>query len=124
MIHVLNAIEKLVIPKYTRKFRKLLSSTGYEISSKDGEFLWEAFTFARRAHKGQTRLSGEAYFEHCYQTALNLGKMNMDIVTIASGLFHDVLEDTEVSIDDITNNFGEEVRRLVYGVTKISDLAY
>lgn len=124
MINVLDAIEKRVIPKYPRKFRKLLASIDYEISSKDGDFLWEAYTFARRAHKGQTRLSGEAYFEHCYQTALNLCKMNMDIVTIASGLLHDVLEDTEVSIDDITSTFGDEVSRLVNGVTKISELDY
>jgi len=124
LIQVLEAIEKRVKPKYPRKFRKLLNSTAYEINPEDGEFLWGAYTFARRSHKGQLRLSGEAYFEHCYQTALNLGKMNMDIVTIASGLLHDVLEDTEVSIDDITNTFGEEVSRLVNGVTKISELDY
>jgi len=124
LIQVLDAIEKRVMPKYPRKFRKLLDSTAYKISPEDGEFLWEAYTYARRAHKGQTRLSGEAYFEHCYQTALNLGKMNMDVDTIAGGLLHDVLEDTEVTIDDITNTFGEEVSRLVNGVTKISELDY
>lgn len=124
MIQVLEAIEKRVKPKYPRKFLKLLSSIVYQISGKNEEALWEAYTFARRAHKGQLRLSGEPYFEHCYQTALNLTRMNMDVVTIIGGLLHDVLEDTNVTIEDITESFGEEVSRLVNGVTKISELDY
>ena len=124
MIQVFEAIEKRVKPKFTRKFRKLLYSTAYKISPEDEEFLWNAYTFARRAHKGQLRLSGEPYFEHCYQTALNLAKMNMDMVTLAGGLLHDVLEDAEVTIEDITREFGEEVSLLVKGVTKISELDY
>ena len=124
MIQVFEAIEKRIKPKYPRKFRKLLDSTAYTISSEDQEFLWNAYTFARRAHKGQLRLSGEPYFEHCYQTALNLAKMNMDKVTLAGGLLHDVLEDAEVTIEDITEEFGDEVSLLVKGVTKISELDY
>jgi len=124
MIQVFEAIEKRVKPKFPRKFRKLLESTAYKISPEDEEFLWNAYTFARRAHKGQLRLSGEPYFEHCYQTALNLAKMNMDKATLAGGLLHDVLEDAEVTIEDITKEFGEEVSLLVKGVTKISELDY
>ena len=124
MIQVFEAIEKRVKPKFPRKFRKLLESTAYKISPEDEEFLWNAYTFARRAHKGQLRLSGEPYFEHCYQTALNLAKMNMDKVTLAGGLLHDVLEDAEVTIEDISKEFGEEVSLLVKGVTKISELDY
>ena len=124
MMQVFEAIEKRVKPKFPRKFRKLLESTAYKISPDDEEFLWNAYTFARRAHKGQLRLSGEPYFEHCYQTALNLAKMNMDKVTLAGGLLHDVLEDAEVTIEDISKEFGEEVSLLVKGVTKISELDY
>ncbi len=90
----------------------------------DEDFLWEAYTFARDAHKGQMRKSGEPYFEHPYNTAKILSEMNMDPVTVAGGLLHDVIEDTGIRYEDIERKFGAEVARLVEGVTKISGIRF
>ncbi len=93
-------------------------------SSIDEDFLWKAYTFARDAHKGQIRKSGKPYFEHPYSTAKILSEMNMDSITIAGGLLHDVIEDTGVRYEDIERKFGAEVAKLVEGVTKISGIRF
>lgn len=90
----------------------------------DEEFLWEVYCFAREAHRGQRRQSGQPYFDHPYHTAKILAEMNMDPLTIAGGLLHDVVEDTEVKYDDIVQRFGEELAQLVEGVTKISGITF
>ncbi len=109
-----------------QKFYALLKSSDNRISflKEDEDFLWEVYTFAREAHRGQFRKSGEPYFEHPYQTAKILAEMNMDPVTIACGLLHDVIEDTGVRYEDLTSRFGEEVAKLVEGVTKISGITF
>ncbi|MBI5306284.1 RelA/SpoT family protein [Candidatus Wolfebacteria bacterium] len=86
--------------------------------------LERAFNFAKKAHQSQKRKSGEPYFNHCYQTALQLANWQMDSSTIAAGLLHDVAEDTINSIDEIKKNFGEEIAFLVDGVTKLGYLKY
>ncbi len=83
-----------------------------------------AFDFSKSAHQGQKRKSGEPYFTHCYQTALQLAQWQMDSVTIAAGLLHDVVEDTKFSLEDFKKEFGEEIAFLVDGVTKIGRLKY
>ncbi len=83
-----------------------------------------AFDFSKSAHQGQKRKSGEPYFTHCYQTALQLAQWQMDSVTIAAGLLHDVIEDTKFSLEDFKKEFGEEIAFLVDGVTKIGRLKY
>jgi len=112
--------------KRPRKFYALLeaASGGIASSSLDEDFLWEAYRFARDAHRGQMRRSGVAYFEHCYHVAKILAEMNMDPVTVASGLLHDVIEDTGVRYDDLARIFGSDVAHLVEGVTKISGISF
>ena len=95
-----------------------------ELTPADADFIWAVYLFARDAHRGQRRQSGESYFEHPYQTAKILAEMNMDTITIAGGLLHDVLEDTRVTFDDIAQKFGLELARLVEGVTKISGITF
>ncbi len=112
--------------KKPKKFYALIRSKKGSSNnlSIDEDFLWEAYTFARDAHKGQIRKSGKPYFEHSYSTAKILSEMNMDSVTIAGGLLHDVIEDTGVRYEDIERKFGAEVAELVEGVTKISGIRF
>ena len=82
------------------------------------------FLFAKEGHKDQKRNSGEPYIIHPFQVALILADLNMDDATIMAGLMHDILEDTECSFDQMKELFGEEVTRLVDGVTKLKNLKY
>jgi guanosine-3',5'-bis(diphosphate) 3'-pyrophosphohydrolase len=88
------------------------------------EKLWRAFHRGLKAHEGQTRKSGEPYFTHALTVAEILTDLRLDVDTIAAGLLHDVVEDTIISLDDLRDEFGEEVALLVDGVTKISEIRY
>ena len=76
--------------------------------------------FAREAHDGQLRLSGEHFFDHPKQTAIFLADIKLDSSTIAAALLHDVVEDCDCDSQDIERIFGLDVSRLVDGVTKLS----
>jgi Guanosine polyphosphate pyrophosphohydrolases/synthetases len=67
----------------------------------DLELIIRAYNFAESAHQGQVRNSGEKYFIHPFQVAMILADLNMDTATIAAGLLHDVIEDTEYTYEDI-----------------------
>lgn len=86
----------------------------------DEDMLNRAYVFAMRAHGGQTRQSGDPYFTHPLSVAAILADLRLDPVTIVAALLHDVVEDTDVTVDEIRENFGDEVAKLVDGVTKIS----
>lgn len=85
----------------------------------DTDLIERAFRFAERAHEGQTRLSGNPYITHPLETARILADLEMDSTSIAAGLLHDVVEDQDVKLEQIEKEFGEEVARLVDGVTKL-----
>jgi len=78
-----------------------------------------AYEFSSNAHAGQHRESGEPYVVHCLNVALILAELHLDSTTIAAGLIHDVVEDTEYSLDRIREEFGDELASLVDGVTKL-----
>jgi len=78
-----------------------------------------AYRFAERAHEGQMRLSGDPYISHPLETARILADLEMDSTSIAAGLLHDVVEDQDIKIEQIEREFGEEIARLVDGVTKL-----
>lgn len=109
-----------------QKFYALVNSSGRgpSFSKADEDLLWEVYRYARDAHRGQLRKSGEPYFEHVYQTAKILAEMNMDPITIACGLLHDVVEDTGIRYEDLEVRFGTEIAKLVEGVTKISGISF
>jgi GTP diphosphokinase / guanosine-3',5'-bis(diphosphate) 3'-diphosphatase len=86
--------------------------------------LEKAFRFARQWHEGQMRDSGEPYMVHPAKVALVLADMRMDIVAIETGLLHDVVEDTSVTVEQVRKEFGEEVARCVDGVTKLTKLDF
>lgn len=83
-----------------------------------------AYEFARKAHSGQHRISGELFIFHPLEVAKILADLELDVITICAGLLHDVVEDTNYTIKDIEDNFGYEVALLVDGVTKLGRLEY
>lgn len=87
-------------------------------------FVKKAYEVAKSAHDGQFRSSGEPYILHPVQVAGILAQLQMDPSTVAAGFLHDVVEDTDVSREDIIEQFGEEVAMLVDGVTKLEKLKF
>ncbi|WP_282200239.1 RelA/SpoT family protein [Collibacillus ludicampi] len=83
-----------------------------------------AYEYAYKAHQGQVRKSGEPYINHPVAVAEILAGMELDGVTLAAALLHDVVEDTEVSDEDLVKEFGPEVGALVDGVTKLGRIKY
>ena len=88
------------------------------------EFIRRAYVLAEKAHEGQFRTSGEAYINHPIQVAGILAGLQMDPETVAAGFLHDVVEDTDISREDIIREFGDEVAMLVDGVTKLDKLKF
>ena len=86
----------------------------------DGDKLRRAFLFGMAAHDGQARASGEPYFVHPIAVANILADMRLDLDTIITALLHDTVEDCEVTLDTLQNQFGTSVAQLVDGVTKLS----
>ncbi|MBT5299316.1 MAG: bifunctional (p)ppGpp synthetase/guanosine-3',5'-bis(diphosphate) 3'-pyrophosphohydrolase [Rhodospirillaceae bacterium] len=83
-----------------------------------------AYVFAMKAHGSQTRASGDPYFSHPLEVAGILTSYKLDADTIVTALLHDTIEDTEVSHDDISEQFGPNVARLVDGVTKLTRIEF
>ena len=79
-----------------------------------------AYLFAAECHNGQTRVSGGPYIEHPLQTALFLADLHLDVTTIAAALLHDVVEDCGITNEELKEKFGEDVAKLVDGVTKLT----
>ncbi len=84
----------------------------------------KAYQFASQYHSGQKRSSGEPYMSHPLAVARILAGMRMDVVSIETGLLHDIVEDTSVTTADIQKNFGDEVAKCVDGVTKLSKINF
>ncbi len=84
----------------------------------------EAYLFAKKAHAGQIRYTGESYITHPISVARILGQMRMDETTIMAAILHDVIEDTFVEKQEIIDRFGEEVATLVEGVTKLTQIHF
>ena len=92
--------------------------------SADISMIEKAYQVGKEAHKNQFRKSGEPYIIHPLWVAIILADLEMDKETIVAGMLHDVVEDTSMTLEDITREFGEEVALLVDGVTKLGQLNY
>ncbi|MFA6549081.1 MAG: bifunctional (p)ppGpp synthetase/guanosine-3',5'-bis(diphosphate) 3'-pyrophosphohydrolase [Candidatus Margulisiibacteriota bacterium] len=90
----------------------------------DLELVKKVYAFAAEKHEGHKRLSGEPYIIHPLAVAMILADLEQDVLTICASLLHDVIEDVEVKIQEIKKRFGEEVARMVEGVTKLSQLTF
>lgn len=90
----------------------------------DAEMIERAYEFAKNAHEGRTRYSGDPYLTHLAAVAKMLAEIGMGTQTVVAGLLHDTIEDTTVTSQDIKEQFGDEVFFLVQGVTKLGSVRY
>ena len=106
-----------------QEYKELLRISYQTLTDEDKKLIRSAFEVAVDAHKTQRRKSGEAYIFHPIAVAkIVASEIGLDAVSIASALLHDVVEDTDYTLDDIDRMFGETVARIVDGLTKISHL--
>ncbi|WP_100331684.1 RelA/SpoT family protein [Bacillus xiapuensis] len=103
---------------------QVIERTSEYVNSEHVEFVKKAYLYAKEAHKEQYRKSGEPYIIHPIQVAGILADLEMDPATVAAGFLHDVVEDTEITLEDLEEAFNEEVAMLVDGVTKLGKIKY
>lgn len=102
--------------------QKLLQVLPDNYSQADRELVTRAYKVASKAHEGQKRASGEAYVSHCVEVAVILAELRVPPAVVAAGLLHDTVEDTDITLEDIRGDFGDEISKLVDGVTKLTQL--
>jgi len=105
-------------------FEDLVKSFPDSYSKIDIEQIRSAFIFAKDAHKGQKRASGEPYISHCIAVAYILVELKVPAIVVSAALLHDTVEDTSITLDDISNKFGDDIASLVNGVTKLSNIPH
>ena len=123
---MMESIEHISVssPEADRVLKYILTAQPDRFRDSDAELIAKAWRVANDAHEGQTRKSGAPYIEHPVEVARILSELRFDSHTIAAGLLHDVLEDTETTAEDLAKIFPEPVVHLVEGVTKISSLNF
>jgi len=104
--------------------KRLLETLDGYMSEQQIEPVARAYEFGALAHEGQTRMSGEPYISHPVAVAQILADMHMDSQTITAAILHDTVEDTKITLDELSNNFGEEVAALVDGVSKLDQIHF
>jgi GTP pyrophosphokinase len=107
-----------------KDFQHLLKTIKSYQPQADLEMVKLAFEFAKTAHAGQKRMSGEDYIYHPLATAQTLAEMKLNPTIIIAGLLHDVPEDTKYTLEDIKKDFGEDIANLVNGITKLGAIKY
>jgi RelA/SpoT family (p)ppGpp synthetase len=113
----------MVQAKYKKKLDDLLAICRKNLRSVDEDLITRAFELSLEAHKHDIRASGEPYFYHPYEVATVVAKeIALDDVSVACALLHDVAEDTDFSIKDIREEFGDTIADIVDGTTKITDI--
>jgi len=106
------------------RFEDLIEKVRAANPGADTELLRRAYVFSAYEHKGQVRRSGEPYLVHPLEVADILADLRLDVVAIAAGLLHDIVEDTPTSIERVRELFGDQVADVVEGVTKLSSLQF
>ncbi len=109
------------LPPLPRDFLNVIEEGGERV---DLDILARAFAYSERAHHGQKRKSGEDYITHCVEVGKILADLYLDTASICAALLHDVVEDTEVGVDDIKEEFGDEIGTIVDGLTKIGRVEF
>jgi GTP pyrophosphokinase len=107
-----------------RRFEDIVERVERNNPDADLDLLRRAYVFSAHEHRHQKRRSGEPYLIHCLEVAYLLAELNLDIASIASGLLHDVVEDTLTTIERVEEMFGSDVAHIVAGVTKISKIKF
>ena len=106
------------------RIQEILDKVSAHNPDADLELIQKAYVYAATAHAGQTRLSGEPYLSHPLAVADTLAEMGFDESTVVAGLLHDTVEDTKATLEELDENFGEDVADIVDGVTKISMIPF
>src|SRR5690349_10886295 len=106
------------------RFEDLIEKVRATNPDADVELLRRAYVFSAFEHKGQVRHSGEPYLVHPLEVADLLAEMKLDVVAVAAGLLHDIVEDTQTPIERIKELFGQDVAHVVEGVTKLGAIPF
>ena len=104
--------------------QSLLDQVHSYLPDDKADLIQKAYYFAEECHRGQMRMSGEPYIAHPLEAANFLAELKLDADTIMAALLHDVIEDCEITYDEIKDSFGESVAKLVDGVTKLTRMDY
>ena len=117
-------VENQILPKeISILYDDLIDSSYQKISSKEKKIIYQSLVIAYNSHDGQKRKSGEPYVHHPIEVAKIVAKdIGLDYISIASALLHDVVEDTDITLNDLNQSVGEEISKIVDGLTKISTL--
>tara|TARA_B100001057_G_scaffold312170_1_gene312206 strand:+ start:1229 stop:3430 length:2202 start_codon:yes stop_codon:yes gene_type:complete len=117
-------IENKILPKsISDLYEDLIDSSYQKISSKEKKVIYQSLVIAYNGHDGQMRKSGEPYIHHPLEVAKIVAKdIGLDYISIASAILHDVVEDTDVTFKDLNQSVGQEISKIVDGLTKISTL--
>ncbi len=127
MQNPLTRLAPQLVGEYPRPFLDLFDHLNIPSNDDRDEIrdrLWQAYYFSDHYHADQKRKSGKPYFEHCLAVANILASWNMDSNTVMGGLLHDTVEDTEATLVEIEEKFGDDVAHLVDGVTKLGDIKF
>jgi GTP pyrophosphokinase len=119
MMSVLDALQR-----HEHLVEELLAEVAAYNPDVDQDLIRHAFEFAAKAHDGQQRHSGEEFINHPFGVAKICAELHLDEQTVSAALLHDVVEDTGVSITELREEFGEEIARLVEGVTKLTRIQF
>ncbi|MBU0507378.1 bifunctional (p)ppGpp synthetase/guanosine-3',5'-bis(diphosphate) 3'-pyrophosphohydrolase [bacterium] len=111
-------------PEHLGEFEAIRATVIQQSPDADLDLLDRAFRYAFQAHHGQRRISGEPYIVHTIAVARILADLNVGDVAVAAAFLHDVVEDTDISVETIAREFGDAIANLVDGVTKIPELKY
>jgi GTP pyrophosphokinase len=103
---------------------ELFRLVGGYLPKGDVRLVQRAYEFAEQSHRGQLRISGEPFVEHPLGVASLLGELGMDGTTLVAALLHDVVEDTQLTLEDVEREFGAEVATIVDGLTKLDKIQY
>src|SRR5690606_38071608 len=104
------------------EIERLIEQVHQNFPQYDTSIIRRAYALAEKAHEGQRRRTGEPYVAHCLATASILADLHIDPPVVVAGLLHDTVEDTVVTLEQIRDEFGDEVANLVDGVTKLSQI--
>ena len=107
-----------------RGLRQLFEMLEAYMPAEQIEQVMHAYEYSADAHQGQTRMSGEPFISHPVAVARELADMHMDAQTIAAAILHDVVEDTDATLEDIDKQFGREIAALVDGVSKLDQIQF
>src|SRR5262245_43783476 len=118
------AVQAHASERHRNELEELLDEVATYNPDVDRDLIFRAYVLASEAHEGQHRRSGEDFVEHPLGVARILTELHADDPTLAAALLHDVVEDTDTTIDDVRSEVGDEIGQLVEGVTKLTRIHF